>query len=542
MRPFGLNFQHWCLVLCLLSEFVGEVRAADWPQWGGTNQRNMTSPETRLPTRFDPGKKRRDRLGYDPQSTKNVRWVVRLGSENYSSPTIADGRVFIGTNDAALDDPRFRSTRGGLLKCFDEATGELVWQLVVPRLEIDRSKVSEDFDDMNLGICSTATVDGDRVYIVSNRCEVICLDVRGLANGNDGPFTDEAKFSVGTRDEPVKLAPSDADILWRFDMLRDLPVFPHDAANCSILVHGDFLYVGTANGVYDGKVVLPNAPTLIALNKWNGKLVAKDDSRISPNVFHGQWSSPTLGFVGGQYQLFYGAGDGMCYGFKPLEQCLGSAPTTLQEVWRFDANPPGYRQREGKPIDYWKLVRAGEEEFRADGRLVSPSEIIGTPVFHDSHVYVTIGQDPLHGRGLGALTCIDPTRHGDITTRATVWQYKEIGRSMSSVSIADGLIYAAETTGKIHCLDAKTGELHWIHDTKEEIWSSTFVADGKVYVGTRRGLVVLVAGRKPGLLADIKLGSAVWSVPSAANGVLYVASQRNLWAVEEKHEMREISQ
>jgi hypothetical protein len=195
----------------------------------------MASSEKRLPARFDPGKKRRDRLGFDPQTTKNVRWVARLGSENYSSPTIANGRVFIGTNDEALDDPRFRSTRGGLLKCLDEATGELIWQLVVPRLEIDRAKVSEEFDNMNLGICSTATVDGDRVYIVSNRCEVICLDVRGLANGNDGPFTEESMFSVGELDEPVKLAPRDADILWRFDMLRDLPVFPNDAANCSVL-------------------------------------------------------------------------------------------------------------------------------------------------------------------------------------------------------------------------------------------------------------------------------------------------------------------
>jgi len=496
----------------------------------------MASHEKGLPVRFDPGKKRRDRLGYDPTTTKNVRWFVRLGSENYSSPTIADGRVFIGTNDAGLEDSRFRSTRGGVLMCLDEKTGELNWKLVVPRLEIDRTKVSEDFDDINLGICSTATVDGDRVYIVSNRCEVLCLDVRGLANGNDGPFQDEAKFCVREGDEPVQLASHDADILWRFDMLRDLPVFPHDASNCSVLVHGDYVYVGTANGVYDGKVVLPGAPTLIALSKWNGQLIAKDESHISPNVFHGQWSSPTLGVVGLEQQFFYGGGDGVCYGFKPLAGSI-SLPTTLQEIWRFDCNPAGYRSRGGQPIDYWKLVRAAKEEFRADGRLIGPSEIIGTPVFYDGRIYVTIGQDPLHGRGLGALTCIDPTGRGDITKNGTAWQYKEIGRSMSTVSIADGLVYAAETTGKIHCLDAKTGEPQWVHDTGEEIWSSTFVADGKVYVGTRRGLVVLAAGRKSEYLSDMKLGSAVWSVPAAANGVLYVASQRNLWAVEEQHEL-----
>jgi len=525
------------VVLVAMLSLAGTTWSADWPQWGGSHQRNMASVERGLPAHFDPGKKRRDRLGFDPSTAKNVRWVVRLGSENYSSPTIAGGRVFIGTNDEALDDPRFQPTRGGLLMCLDEVTGNLLWQLVVPRLEIDRSKVSEDFDDMNLGICSTATVDGDCVCIVSNRCEVLCLDVDGLKDGNDGPFTDEAEFSVGDNDAPVELGPHDADILWRFDMLRDLPVFPHDAANCSVLVHGDFLYVGTANGVYDGKVVLPEAPTLIALNKFSGQLVAKDNSRISPNVFHGQWSSPTLAMVGGRSLFFYGAGDGKCYAFEPLAGTL-AAPTALKEIWRFDANPAGYRERGGQAIDYWALAHgAKNEEFRADGQLISPNEIIGTPVFHENRIYVTIGQDPLHGRGRGALSCIDPTGMGDITQSGCVWQYKEIGRSMSTVSVADGLVYAAETSGKVHCLDAKTGEVQWIYDTGDEIWSSTFVVDGKVYIGTRRGLVVLAAGKQKQHLADVRLGSQVWSVPSAANGVLYVASQRNLWAIQDKGEL-----
>jgi outer membrane protein assembly factor BamB len=338
-------------ILWLASLPAAHVAAADWPQWGGSQQRNMASAEKGLPASFDPGRKRRDRLGFDPKTSKNVKWMVRLGTENYSSPTIANGRVYIGTNDEDLDDPRFEQTRGGVLMCLSESTGELLWRLVVPRLEIDRSKVSEDFDDMNLGICSSATVDGDRVYIVSNRCEVLCLDAKGLADGNDGDFCDEENFSVRNDMPAVKLTKRDADILWRFDMVRDLPVFPHDAANCSVLIHGDILYVGTSNGVYDGKVVLPDAPSLIALNKHTGKLLARDDSDISRNVFHGQWSSPSYGKIGERELFFYGGGDGVCYGFEPL----ASEATTvgkLTEAWRFDANPPHYRTRDGQPIDY----------------------------------------------------------------------------------------------------------------------------------------------------------------------------------------------
>ena len=508
----------------------------DWPQWGGSDFRNMASTEKGIPARFDPGKRKRDKLGVDVASARNVAWVARLGNENYSSPTIAGGRVYVGTNDETLEDPRFEVTEGGVLMCFDEKTGSTLWQLVVPRLEIDRSRVSEDFDDMKLGICSSATVEEDRVYLVSNRCEVLCLDADGLADGNDGPFREEATFSVKQRAAPVELKSTDADILWRFDMIRDLPVFPHDASNCSVLIHGDYAYVGTANGVYDGKVVLPTAASVIALDKLSGKFIARDDGHISADVFHGQWSSPTLVTVKGKPQIVYGAGDGWCYGFEPLDP--KQPGTTLKELWRFDCNPPNYRERAGQKIDYWALVRGGAKDFLQNGELMSPSEVIGSPVVDNGLIYVTIGQDPLHGRGKGALACIDPSKGtGDITTIGKVWQYQAIGRSLSTVSVKDGLVYAAEHAGKIHCLDAATGQMMWIHDTQDEIWSSTFVADGKVYVGTRRGLTVLAAGPEKRLVAEIRLGSAVWSVPAVANGVLYVASQKNLWAVREEGEM-----
>jgi hypothetical protein len=496
----------------------------------------MTSAEIGLPADFEPGKRRRDRLGVDPSTAKNVLWVARLGSENYSSPTIAGGRVYVGTNDEALDDPRFSSTRGGVLLCLDEATGSLLWKLVVPPLQIDRMKVSEDFDDMNLGICSSATVEGDRVYLVSNRCEVLCLDVDGLANGNDGPFRDEARFSVADGQPPIELGSADADILWRFDMVRQLPVFPHDATNCSVLVQGDFVYAGTGNGVNDGKIMLPSAPSLIVLDKRTGKLVAKDDGGISAGVFHGQWSSPSLGTVGGRSLVFFGGGDGWCHAFEPIA-AASAQPTLLKSVWHFDANPPGYRSRNGRPIDYWALVRGGVREFIEGDRIVSPSEIIGTPAFCRNRVYVTIGQDPVHGPGAGALSCIAADGHGDITHSGCVWQYHDIGRSLSTVAVAGGLVFAAEHAGKIHCLDAETGRVYWVHNTGDEIWSSTLVADGKLYIGTRRGLVVLAADRQERALANIRLGSPVWSAPTAAGGVLFVASQRNLWAVKEKGEM-----
>ena len=524
------------LLLATATLAVTPARGSDWPQWGGGPRRNLASAEAGLPATFHPGKRRRDHLGLDPATSKNVRWVARIGGENYSSAVVADGRVYVGTNDEEIDDPRFETTEGGVLMCLDERTGSLLWRLVAPKLEIDRSKVSEDFDAMKLGICSTATVEGDRVYLVTNRCEAICLDADGLADGNDGPFTDEASFMVPSTAKPIELGPGDADIIWRFDMLRDLPVFPHDATNCSILLAGDCAYVGTGNGVYDGKIVLPTAASLVALDKRTGRLVARDDGAISAGTFHGQWSSPTLAPAGDRELVVYGGGDGFCYGFE-LAPPAGDAAAVFRQAWKCDCNPPGYRSRGGEPIDYWALVRGGARTLDGDGMLVSPNEIIGSPVIHDGRIYVTIGQDPMHGAGRGALTCLRADGSGDVSETGVVWRYLGIGRSLSTVSVVDGLVYAAEHAGKVHCLDAATGQIAWVYDTRDEIWSSTLVADGKVYVGTRRGLTVLRAGREREHLADIRLGTPVWSVPTAANGTLFVASQKNLFAIEEQGEM-----
>jgi outer membrane protein assembly factor BamB len=144
---------------------------------------------------------------------------------------------------------------------------------------------------------------------------------------------------------------------------------------------------------------------------------------------------------------------------------------------------------------------------------------------------VAIGQDPIHGPGRGALSCLAIEGQGNSLRATKVWQYLGIGRTLSTVSIAGGLLYVAEHAGKVHCLDAATGDLMWVHDTREEIWASTLVVDGKVFVGTRKALTVLAAGRERRHIADIKLGTPVWSVPTAANGTLFVTSQKNLWAV-----------
>ncbi len=110
------------------------TQAQDWPQWGGNDPgRNMYSPAKNMPTSFDPGKLKSGTEDIDLATTKNVRWVAKLGSQSYGNPVVANGKVYVGTNN---ETPRNKQHQGdrSILMCFDEKTGELLWQLVVPKL------------------------------------------------------------------------------------------------------------------------------------------------------------------------------------------------------------------------------------------------------------------------------------------------------------------------------------------------------------------------------------------------------------------------
>jgi len=527
-----------CLGLLLFLLASTAAVGADWAQWGGCDSRNMVSKEKGLPDSFEPGKKRPSGGGIDPETTRNVKWTARLGSAAYGNPTVAGGKVFVGTDDLMVtEDPRFRRTRGGLVKCLDEATGKLLWQLVVPK----RTELPKDihFSHQHLGICSSTTVDGDLAYVVTSAGDIVALDVDGQADGNDGPFTDEGAYMAGRGKPPVELTDRDADVVWRFDPIDELRVFVHDAASCSPLIHGNLLYVGTSNGVDEphDTVLNPEAPALIVLDKRTGRLVAVENEGISSRLYHCQWSSPSLGQVNGKTLIFFGGGDGVCYAFEAVAEPAEppQKPIHLKKVWSYDCNPHEFKYRDGKLIPYYEGDKRKKYSTNDnDGRYVGPNQIIATPVFYENRIYVPVGQDPAHGRGRGLLHAIDATKTGDVTEEGRIWVYDGLDRSMGTVTIADGLIYAADVAGRLHCLDLDSGEPHWIHETDAETWGGVLVADGKLYLGTKREFLVFQAGKDLKVLNEIRLGSPAYSTPVTANGVLYVASQRYLWAVEQE--------
>ena len=159
--------------------------SGDWPKWGGTGHNNMVSGAKGIPHDVDPGKKKKGTELIDLATTKNVKWVAKIGSQSYGTPTIAEGKVLIGTNNESPRDPNHKGDRG-IVMCFDEKDGSFLWQMVIPKL--GAGKVS---DWEYLGVCSSPLIDNGRAYIITNRCQVVCVDMDGMADGNEGPFKDE---------------------------------------------------------------------------------------------------------------------------------------------------------------------------------------------------------------------------------------------------------------------------------------------------------------------------------------------------------------
>lgn len=485
----------------------------DWVMWGRTPSRNMVTSEKGVPT------------DWDVDSKKNIKWVANLGSQSYGNPVVSGGLVIIGTNNEGHKDPKIQGDASCLM-IFDEKTGKFLYQRVSAKLAAGRVN-----DWPYQGVCSTSCVEGDLLWYCTPRCEVVCLDL-----------------------EPTKRSGEAPREVWVHDMMKNEGVFPHNMTACSTFVYQDWIFVITGNGVEDTHKLIPSpqAPSVICFEKKTGKPVWSDNTPGN-GILHGQYSSPAFAEVNGVPLCICPLGDGWLYAYD----CRNG-----KIVWRFDSN--------NKETTY----------------PTTRNELIATPVIAGNLLYIANGQDPEHGEGPGHLWCIDITKTGDVSSQiadpnappppkpgeeliapagaatamrgvpnpnsAVVWDFQgkdlngngkveskeRMNRSISSVAVVDGLVFAPDFSGYLHCFDAKTGEHYWTHDTESAMWGSPMVADGKVFLCNENGDVnIYPVAKKLDPEKDVithNMGSASYCSPVFANGTLYVMTREKLYAISEK--------
>src|SRR3990172_8398596 len=271
---------------------VSEKVTAEVNQWGGSPDRNNVAVGHNIPTEWKLGKFNLRTGDWDPTGSKNIKWVARLGSQTYGNPVVAGGKVFVGTNNNGAWLKRYPAAVDlGCLLAFDLKDGKFLWQHSSEKLPTGRVH-----DWPQQGICSAPLVEGDRLWFVTSRGEVRCVDTEGFHDGeNHGTFKDEAAST-----------PDEADVVWDYDMMKEMGISQHNMCSCSVTDAGNLLFVNTSNGVdvEHNYIPAPEAPSFFVMDKNTANVLWTDRSP-GLNILHGQWSSPTYGVLGGVPQLLF---------------------------------------------------------------------------------------------------------------------------------------------------------------------------------------------------------------------------------------------
>ncbi|MCA9177045.1 MAG: PQQ-binding-like beta-propeller repeat protein, partial [Planctomycetales bacterium] len=511
---------------------------------------------------------------WDVSTGENVLWSVPLGTQTYPSPVSHGGKVFIGTNNAANYVKRYAGQDLGVLLCFDAASGKFLWQHSNPKLAEGRV-----YDWPMQGVCTEPVAEGDRLWYISNRAELCCLDTEGFRDGKNDGDTSEPYATL-----------RDADVVWKRDLIADFGVSPHNMSCGECILLDRYLFFVAPNGVDESHVNLPapNAPAFLCLDKQTGKLIWQDNSP-SPFLLHGQWGTPIAARLGGVQQVIFPGGDGWLYSFQARPDQQGKP----QLLWKFDCN---------SKASVWRF-----------GGKATRCNLIQQPTVHQGKVLAALGQDPEHGEGPGRLVCIDPTRRGDVSAElvvgadgapaprrrtgivqpgekvvanpnsALIWDYTGLvnqtavpwkfgnnrvrrsrakpepeadaaaggtmvvvphggdvmHRTISRVVAKGDLLIASDAAGFVHCLDVRSGRVHWVHDMWAAIWGSPVIAGSKVYLGTEDGIVgifELSADRDAALphgapIAELEMPAPIYSSPVVDRDALLISTRDRLYAI-----------
>ena len=227
-----------------------------------------------------------------------------------------------------------------------------------------------------------------------------------------------------------------------------------------------------------------------------------EDNSVEDRILHGQWSTPSVGEIGGVMQVVHAQGDGWVRGYEAL---------TGKKLWEFDTNPKD---------SVWPKTR---------------NEVISTPVIFENVVYIANGQDPEHGEGVGHAYAIDAHQarrhHADRAALAL--------RQDPPLDFDGGDQGRPDLPGRLQRLPAlprsEDRQALWMHDMFAAIWGSPMIIDDKVYLGDEDGDVTVLQHGKE-LKVDRR--SRTWAARSTrpsvpANGTLFVMNRNQLYALAE---------
>ena len=125
--------------------------------------------------------------------------------------------------------------------------------------------------------------------------------------------------------------------------------------------------------------------------------------------------------------------------------------------------------------------------------------------------------------------------------RSEVWRNSSMESFTSTPVYKDGRVYTTIKRGELVCLDADTGEEHWVLKlSPDQVHASPTWADGKLFVPMFDGKVFIVVdeGDSGKVISEIDLGSACLAAPSVAHGRVFIQTKKNCIVLVQQNLLR----
>ena len=439
---------------------------------------------------------------YEP-AERNLRtlWRARAGSQ-IASLSVGGGRIFVATNNK---NPRDNSIQedNGVVMCFD-TNGNFLWQSVHGRLP------RRTFDLPGAPIHSRPILDGKRVYYISNRGELVCLDTDGFTDGkNDGPVMSEGRAER-----------NDADVIWKIDLADRFGVMKRDASdvgtpNSVIAIAENLLFCVTQHGKHPTpQSHASSAASFLCLDKTSGA-VQWISNLPSTNIVYGQWSSPVVWKALGGDTVMFPGGDGYLYAYYSRSNIIERA-IDLRIITRSDEQQRAIADRY-EPIPNWVPV--------ASPTIVSNLLLIGC-----NWDFERPGKSPLAAFDLRDLN----------ESRQPKWTFQDddFESTFSSAIALDGIVFVLGWKGVLFALNVNDGTELWRSDLKNgraSIHGGVYTAAGKLYVVTESMLTVFSTGPRANCLGRYQFDGANPTQPVVVGGVIYVACEDYVYAIRDQY-------
>lgn len=385
---------------------VAGIQAADWPQWKGPDRTGL-SKETGL-------------LKQWPANGPAVVWLAGGLGQGYGSMAVAGDRVFV------------QGTRSGnsVVVALNRADGKEVWSKALGRV---------GDDDRGPGPRGTPTVDGDRVYVLSENGDLACLRTNGAE-------------------------------VWKRNILAD---FSGRQLNWLIsespLVDGAYV------------IVSPGGPGagMVKLDKMTGKTVWTTKELSDPAGY----SSAIAADIGGvRTYLTFTAGAG-----------VGVRASDGKLMFRYD-RAANRVANITTPIFHDNKVfftsaydtGAGLVALSAANGTVSANEVYFTREMKNHHGGVVLVDGYLYGYNDSILTCLE------FATGKMMWRDRSVGKG--SVTFADGHLYLQGENNVVGLAEAspsgyKEKGRFTIADKGLPSWAHPVISDGRLYVRNQDSIV-----------------------------------------------------